>query len=64
MDLKNLRENNNTNRLYRKEKCIKLNFLAMTTIPLLPILHLRLLPIHLPQIPSRSPPLLAGCSVA
>ena len=51
MDPKNLRKNNSTNRLCRKEKYMKLVFLAMTTIPLLPILRLRLLPTRLPQTP-------------
>ena len=51
MDPKKPRKNNSANRLYRKEKCIKFNFLAMTTTPLLPILRLRLLPIRLPQTP-------------
>ena len=39
---------------YRKEKCKKLYLLAMTTIPLLPILRLRPLPNpRLPQTPFR-----------
>jgi hypothetical protein len=54
MDPKKQLKNESTTIRYRKEKCKKFYFLAMTTIPLLPILRLRLLPNpRLPQTPFR-----------
>ena len=64
MDLKNYVKLKRKN-LDRKEKCKKFSSLALITIPLLPILRLRPLPIlRLPQTPFFFTSTHSRCSVA